>query len=111
MQLYRYLSDENEYEQIQRERKVQTLNPTYGYRTWFTVTRYDDVQQAQEELALPLTPRYRVGPIAVDPDEYALQLEQVQPSFGHPGSGIECSTTEPIWLFGVWSFGDQCWKD
>jgi hypothetical protein len=62
---YRYVSNPPEVKQIVDERKIQSVNPATNYLTWYTPTRYRDVDLAQEELALPYTPTHRLGPILI----------------------------------------------
>jgi hypothetical protein len=104
---YRYISDISERNQLVTERKILSMNATTGYETWYTPMRYDNLSIAQRELALPaaVMPIYRVGPV---PENLIPPLtvgpRRVSPAFGHPGGGIEIATTDPVWLFGLWSF-------
>lgn len=108
---YRYVSSPMEVNQVVKERKIQSMNPTTQYATWYTPTRYDDPHDAQRELALGKLPTYRVGPIPADemPD-FDIGLRAVAPAFGQPGGGVEARTKSPVWLFGLWNFGSQCWE-
>ncbi len=101
---YRYLSYSAEIDQVRVERKVQTTNPR-ALGTWYTPTRYDDPQVAQQELALLNPPTHRIGPILDDevPD-IAIGFRQVMPAFGQPGGGVEVLVNGPIWLLGLWDF-------
>lgn len=104
---YRYIVEVMERNQLIAERKVLSINSVSRYVTWYTPTRYDDPLVAQRELALPssIIPMYRVGPI---PENLMPPLStgprRIAPAFGHPGGGLEVSTNEPVWLFGLWSF-------
>lgn len=102
---YRYISDVQERNQLVDERKVQSTNVTTQYETWYSPERYDDPDVAQQRLALPRPPIYRIGPI---PENMIHPLtigpHRVDPKFGQPGGGIEIATREPVWLFGLWSF-------
>lgn len=104
---YRYICDISERNQLVAERKIYSMNPTMGFTTWYTPTRYDDPFTAQRELALPaaIIPIYRAGPV---PENVMPPLtigpRRVAPAFGHPGGGIEIATTNPVWLFGLWAF-------
>lgn len=109
---YRYICDVQERNQLVVERKVLSTNLASGYETWYTPTRYLDPLTAQRDLALPspFIPIYRVGPI---PEAAIPSLttgpRRVAPAFGYPGGGIELSTNQPVWLFGVWSFTNQAY--
>ena len=109
---YRFICDVQERNQLIAERRVHSVNFLKNFETWYTPTRYDDPLVAQRELALPASnpPIYRVGPI---PETFMPPLRvgprRSPPAFGHPGGGIEISTLEPIWLFGLWSFANQAY--
>ncbi len=101
---YRYLSHPLEVDQVRVERKVQTTNPK-APGTWYTPTRYNDPQMAQQELALPRLPTHRIGPILDDqvPD-ITIGFRRVMPAFGYPGGGVEVLVKGPVWLLGLWDF-------
>jgi hypothetical protein len=63
-------------------------------------------------LALPSPPRYKVKPILEDEIPYfdVCCATVVEPSFGHPGGGIEFCTTEYVEVFGWYSFDDASWE-
>ena len=106
---YRYIVNVMERNQLIAERKVLSINSASGYVTWYTPTRYDNPLDAQRELALPssIVPMYRVGPIAETlMPPLSTGPRRVAPAFGYPGGGLEVSTNEPVWLFGLWSFAN-----
>jgi hypothetical protein len=108
---YRYISNPAELKQIIDERKVRSLNRQTNYLTWYTPTRYVDVHQAQQELAMPDTPTYRVGPIAeTQLGTLHTPLRLSQPAHGCPGGGLEAATYEEVWLFGLWNFHPGRWE-
>jgi hypothetical protein len=51
---YRYVSNPAEIKPIVDERKIQSVNATTNYLTWYTPTRYQNVDLAQQELAPPV---------------------------------------------------------
>jgi len=108
---YRYVSNPAEVEQILDERKIQSLNPASNYLTWYTPTRYGDINLAQQELAMPYTPSHRVGPI---PDMYVVSMpvpvRRADPAYGFPGGGFEMATSDVIWLSGLWNFNHRTWE-
>ncbi|MBI4082957.1 MAG: hypothetical protein HY423_10140 [Candidatus Lambdaproteobacteria bacterium] len=110
VQFYRYLSHQ-EVTQVQKERKIHSTNPVTRYATWYTPTRYDNLQIAQAELALPAAPTHRAGPIPADamPD-FFVPLRAVAPAFGQPGGGVEACTRNPVWLYGLWNFAKSDWE-
>ena len=81
---YRYVSNPPEVKQIADERKIQSLNPATNYLTWYTPTRYQDVDLAQKELALPYNPTHRLGPI---PDMYIVNMD------------VPLRLTDPAWTW------------
>jgi hypothetical protein len=103
---YRYICYRPEVDQLVRERKVQTTNPTTGYATWYTSIRLDDPQAAQQALSLKSRPAHRIGPV---PDSKltfnAIPLRNAIPLYGQPGGGIEGATTDPVYLEGLLEFG------
>lgn len=107
---YRYVSNPPEVKQIVDERKIQSVNPATNYLTWYTPTRYRDVDLAQEELALSYTPTHRLGPI---PDMYVVNMDVplrlTDPAYGFSGGGLEMATLEVIWLCGLWNFNPGTW--
>lgn len=108
---YRYISYPPEVNQVTRQRKVQSTNPKTQYATWYTPTRYDDPQMAQQELALSGLPTHRVGPIPADEmPSFDIGLRPVAPAFGQPGGGVEARTKSPVWLFGLWNFQSSSWN-
>ncbi|OGF58604.1 MAG: hypothetical protein A2Y62_08010 [Candidatus Fischerbacteria bacterium RBG_13_37_8] len=110
IECYRYISQQVEKDQIINERKIQSINAATNYATWYTITRYDDENTAQQELALPLIPSFRIGPIRLDEmPNLSILFRSVAPAFGQPGGGIEVMTELPIWLFGLWDFGSNIW--
>jgi len=108
---YRYISYQQEVNQVVHERKVQSTNPRTRYATWYTPARYDDPIRAQKELALTSPPTHRLGPIPADemPD-FDIDLRPVAPAFGQPGGGVEARTRLPLWLFGLWDFANGRWE-
>lgn len=106
---YRYLSDPWEVAQIKNERKIQTLNPN-ALGTWYSPNRYEDPNEARKELALYTSPTHRLGPIPADqmPDFY-IGLRPAAPYKGQPGGGVEASTKEPVWVFGLYDFSNNCY--
>lgn len=110
-EVYRYISENEEIEQIVRERRVQSTNAVTEYLTWFTPRRYETPAAAQEELALPHEPTHRVGPIASNlMPALEIEVRSVDPAFGQPGGGLEVATRNPIWLFGLWDFTTSGWE-
>lgn len=102
---YRYLSSQDEVLQIINERRVQSRNSLTQYETWYTPKRYDNSDHARRELAMPLPPNHRIGPIL---EGYLpplhIQLRVVGARHNCPGGGLEISTLEPVWLPGLWEF-------
>jgi hypothetical protein len=108
---YRYLSNPPEVKQLIDERKIQSLNATTNYLTWYTPTRYEDVNQAKQELSMPYIPTHRVGPIPdihFGSEEVPLRLSS--PFYGCPGGGLEMATRDVIWLSGLWNFNPGSWE-
>jgi hypothetical protein len=107
---YRYVSNPAEVKQIVDERKIQSLNARSNYLTWYTPTRYGDVDQAQRELALPYPPTHRVGPF---PDTYLgnphIPVRLAAPFHGFPGGGLEMATYEVVWLVDLWNLNPGTW--
>jgi hypothetical protein len=103
---YRYFNSQEEAEQIIRQRRIQSNNPS---GTWWTTMRFDDPADAQEYLALPSTPRFRVGPIpdAMMPPFNQTSLRPVAIKYGRRGGGIEGRTREPVLLPGLYSFSTE----
>jgi hypothetical protein len=101
---YRYISDPNEVVQWSQERKINTLNPK-AVGTWYAPTRYQTPDQAESELALPIRPTHRAGPIPADemPD-FVTGPRLSQPLFGQPGGGIEVLVGREAWIFGFRDF-------
>jgi hypothetical protein len=108
---YRYVSNPPEVKQILDERKIQSVNPATNSLTWYTTTRYREVDVAQQELAMPYTPTHRIGPI---PNTYVVSLDVplrlAAPAYGFPGGGIEMATSDVIWLCGLWNFNPGRWE-
>lgn len=95
---YRYV-DDAEKNSIDQSGFIQSKSGL----TWFTPARYDTATDAQKFLALPFLRNWRVGPIPSDemPDFDKVPLRPVAPAHGHPGGGVECATSHPIYLFKV----------
>jgi hypothetical protein len=107
---YRYISNQKEADQIIEERRVQSLNTATQYETWYTPVRYDDAEQARQELAMYQVPGHRIGPILeVFLPPLRIQLRIVGPAYNNPGGGLEISTLEPVWLLGLWGFNPKKW--
>lgn len=108
---YRYISHLPEVDQVVRERKIHSTNPSTQHATWYAPTRYDDPHMARQELALKNPPTHRVGPIADDqmPD-FDIGLRPVAPLHGQPGGGVEARTKSPVWLFGLLNFTTGAWE-
>lgn len=99
---YRYVSAQ-ELAHIRTSRTVRSRSEV----TYFTPDRYDDPNLAQQRLAMPHVPEYRVGPIAADrmPDFDVVPLQPVgfvDPS--RPGGGVEAATSGEVRLFGFYEF-------
>jgi hypothetical protein len=62
---YRFVSNPAEVKQIVDERKIQSLNSHTNYLTWYTPTRYGNVNQAQQELAMPYPQRTVWGQLLI----------------------------------------------
>ncbi len=108
---YRYISYQPEVNQVMEERRIQSTNPTNAHLTWYTPMRYDDPHQAQRGLALHHVPTHRVGPIALsDMPPFHNDFRVAQPAYGQPGGGIEVSTFEPVWVFGLFEFRRATWR-
>jgi len=71
--------------------------------------RFDDPALAQAYLALPNTPRFRVGPIpdTMMPPFNRTDLRPVAMRYGERGGGIEGRTGEPVFLPGLYSFSSE----
>jgi hypothetical protein len=76
---YRYLSNPAEVKQLLDERRIQSVNPLTNHLTWYTPTRYGNVDLAQREMAMPYTPTHRIGPI---PDTHIGSLHVPHASLG-----------------------------
>ncbi len=102
---YRYISYPVEIQQIVAERKIQSTNPSEGFATWYTPTRYNNPAEAKSELALRTLPTHRVGPIPLDElPPLDIGPRRADPADGEPGGGTEVRTRHPVWLFGLWAF-------
>lgn len=105
LEFYRYISYCPEVDQMIRERKIQSTNPNTGFATWWTPQRYDDPDDAEQELALDGPPTHRVGPVPADEiPAFDIPLRPVAPKGGKSGGGLEARTKSPVWLFGVRDF-------
>ncbi len=103
-EFYRYLSNPVEIQRVRAQRRVETINPRAG-GTWYTPTRYNTSQMAQQDLALPIFPTHRIGPILNDQvPAIAIGFRRVIPAFGQPGGGVEVLVRGPVWLLGLWDF-------
>ena len=104
---YRYSSHELEAARLRDERKIGTTNPR-AQGSWYTLDRYEDPVQAQQQLALPKTPRHRIGPISIDMmPEFIVQVRTVSPRNGQPGGGTEVKVRGEILTFGCWEFNSR----
>lgn len=104
-EFYRYISHPIEVQQIIERRIVRTTNP-FVSGTWYTPSRYENPQGAQQYLSLPDEPTNRVGPIPIQKIRYfnIVQLRIVGPAYGQPGGGLEGCTTSIVYLFGLFNF-------
>lgn len=95
---YRYVGN-SEAKDIENRRVISSRTGV----TWFTPNRYDSATQAQQELALPLVPTHRVGPIPSDelPDLDVTSLQPVAPAFGYPGGAVEGATSSVTHIYGI----------
>lgn len=107
VQFYRYISYQPEVDQITKERKIRSTNPTTGYATWYSSLRLDDPLEAQRFLALKYQPTHRIGPLASSdlPNFNVVPLRPIAPLHGQPGGGVEACTNDPVYLTGLWDFG------
>jgi len=101
---YRYISHPGEVKQICNERKIKSMNPK-AQGTWFTTTRYEDPDEAQDKLALFTKPTHRIGPIPANgmPD-FDIPLRPVAPANSQPGGGVEALTKDEVWVLGLYEF-------
>ena len=90
---YSYVSNPPQVKQILDERKIQSINPTTNYRTWYTPTRYQDVLLAQQELALEYTPTHPLGPI---PEMYVVNMDVPSASLTLPMDFQEVGLKWPL---------------
>ena len=95
---YRYVSD-LERQFIGQKKVIMSRSGS----TWFTPDRYDTAAEAQQKLALPASPPWRIGPIPSDemPDFDRVPLRPVGVANGQPGGGTECATSKPVYLYDV----------
>lgn len=93
---------------MEDDRIVESVSS--GPDTWYSPTKYDNENQAEQELAMPQTPHHRVGPINdVKMPSFAVGPRKVQPNFNQPGGGVEVSVQNAIDLFGLWDFNNDEW--
>lgn len=99
---YRYVGDD-EKEFIEENNMILS----YSGETYFTLDRYDSAEEAQQYLALPVRPAWRIGGITAErmPEMDAVAECRVRPMHGQPGGGSECATSEPVYLFGIAKLG------
>lgn len=111
-QFYRYFSHSAEWERLHRDRIIQSTNPYGGGRSWYTNERTADLVAIRARLALPSSPRFRVGPVPRDemPDFDICDARRVEPGYGQPGGGLEYCTTEPVHLFGLYNLEESRWE-
>ncbi|MFX1277082.1 MAG: hypothetical protein ACFFBP_21085 [Promethearchaeota archaeon] len=105
---YRYISDDEEKRNIIENRQIKTLNKKVRC-TWFTTHRYETSEKAKNLLALPLTPKFRIGPIPVQnmPELDKIDLRPVAPAYEQPGGGIEACARDSLDIFGLYNFSNQ----
>ena len=97
---YRYV-DDVEAALIRQNRRIEPA-PNQTLK-WYTLDRYDTAQEAQQFLALPYLPTYRVGPIPSDefPGLDQVQVRPVGANHKQPGGGVEGATSKVHYLFSI----------
>lgn len=89
---YRYTADP-EKEFIDENGWIRSLSEL----TFLSPDVYDDAIDAEERLAMPARPRWRIGPIASEAiPRIAVGLRRVRPKFGKRGGGWEIATSGRI---------------
>lgn len=89
-QLYRYVTDDG------KPHSGMIRAPNHGH-LWLTPNRYTSLAEAQQRLALPKPPSYRIGPVwSLDTVLDGIPLRACAPRFGQPGGGLEITSTRPI---------------
>ena len=104
--LFRYVSSHTEFDFIEKNRIIYSMNPMGTY--WTTLITEDPLE-AKRLLALPKIPHYRVGGISLADLDIRMvkRFDTASPAYNEPGGGEEILIEGAIPIVSIYDFNAQ----